>query len=176
MMQEKKRPFEKVWSGFSRLLLIPGISLLFIQFLCMLALAERVEYYGGNISPGDCFACYTFDENNGSSQVIIYDFNDTNKNNGRFYALNNSYFTDGKKGRGIHFNYTNVTVSHNASSNFTGVDFTIFFWMRTSSLNQDADIIRKGNIISAPNSYWKIEIINNRLYGSTIIDSKNYWR
>ncbi|MCX9081203.1 MAG: metallophosphoesterase [Candidatus Methanoperedens sp.] len=177
-MQEKKRQFEKiniVWSDLSRLLLIPGISILFIQFLCMLALAERVEYYGGyNLSPGDCIACYTFDENNGSSQVIIYDFNDTNKNNGRFYALNNSYFTDGKKGRGIHFNYTNVTVSHNASLNFTGVDFTIFFWMRTSSLMDDADIIRKGTIISAPNSFWKVEIINNKLYGSIKIGSKTY--
>lgn len=177
-MQEQNGLFfiiNKVLSDLSRLLLITGISLLFIQFLWIPALAEKVEYHGGsNLLPGDCIACYTFDENNGSSPVIIYDFNDTNKNNGIFYAVNNSYFTAGKKGRGIHFNYTNVTVPHNASLNFTGVDFTIFFWMRTSSLMEDTEIIRKGNIISAPNSFWKVEIINNKLYGSVRINSTTY--
>lgn len=177
-MQEKNGLFiniNKVLSDLSRILLISGISLLFIQFLWIPALGERVEYHGGsNLSVGDCIACYTFNENNGSSQVIIYDFNDTNKNDGIFYAVNNSYFIAGKKGRGIHFNYTNVTVPHNASLNFTGVDFTIFFWMRTSSLMEDAEIIRKGNTISAPKSYWKVEIINNILYGSVKIGSMTY--
>ena len=177
-MQEKNGLFftiNKVLSGLSRLLLISGISFLFIQFLWIYAQAERMEYYGGSdLSTGDCIACYTFDENNGSSKVIVYDFNDTNKNNGIFYALNNSYFTAGKKGRGIHFNYTNVTVPHNASLNFTGVNFTIFFWMRTSSLMEDTEVIRKGNIISAPNSFWKVEIINNKLYGSVRINSTTY--
>ena len=111
-----------------------------------------------------CIACYSFFENNGTN-VTVRDFNDTNLNHGIFYANTTGQFDVGKKGRGLYFDYSNVTVPHSSTLNFTGEAFTVFFWAKYSQNMSDADLIRKGNSISALHD-WKVEITDGLIHGT----------
>jgi len=55
-----------------------------------------------------------------------------------------------------------VPVYHNDSLNFGTGDFTISAWINTSECG-DCDILRKGNMVSAPQANYKMEVNNNKI-------------
>ena len=77
-----------------------------------------------------------------------------------------------------------VAVAHDNSLNFGTGDFTISIWIKYGPNNNDTDILRKGNMTSAPQANYKIEVLNDKISatlqgsnpggGGTIATSETY--
>ncbi len=60
-----------------------------------------------------------------------------------------------------------IAVAHDTSLNFGTGDFTISAWVKFPAINNDADIMRKGNLEpgTAPEANYKLELVDNKISG-----------